>query len=393
MIRGLGSDVEWVLRAALADRAPATEAARRFLAEFEPDAFLDPRAYAALPAVYTRLKSVAAPNDPHWTLVAGVTRQAWTRNQLCISAVRSGLDALERVGATPLVFPGAVTAMAALGNSRARMLDRIDLMIDPQHIPRVAAALVAVGATIRQDHAPLFDGRVAEHTTIFAEFAGGALVVRWDHPVIRRETIERFRAGSEPMLVGTLHFNGLAPEDALIAVLADLTDSDPGPVGWTNLILELGRIRRRLDAHGACMGTVARVAHDAGRHNAWADQLRLLAQLSGDHHDAAAAERFADVAPPHALPAPRGTSPRRRRSSPRRALRMLRQYRTAAAGRNEPVTLRGLARFLEHRWQLAGAHDLPRAVARRLLSARRPQSPTPSSRSSSNNVASRTSNE
>jgi hypothetical protein len=381
MIGGLGSDVELVLRAALADRAPAT------------DAFLDPRAYAALPAVYTRLKSVAAPDDPHWTLVAGVTRQAWTRNQMCISAVRPGLDALGRVGAAPLVVPGAITAMAALGNSSARMLDRIDVVIDPRHVPRVAAALLAVGATIRQDHAALFDGRLAEHTTVCAEFGAGALVVRQDHPVIGSAIIEGFRAGSEAMLVGSLHFTGLAPEDALIAVLADLTDCDPGPVGWTNLILELARLRRLLDVHGTCLGTVARVAHDAGRHDAWADQLRLLAHLSGDHHDAAAAERFAAIAPPPALPAPTGAAPRRRRSAPQRAVRMLRQYRTAAAGRNEPVTLRGLARFLEQRWQLAGARDLPRAVGQRLLRARRPQSPTVSPPSSSATVASRTSNE
>jgi len=391
MNRTFGSAVELMLRAALADGVPATDAARRFLAEFEPDASLDVRAYAAIPAVYTRLKE-GTPNDPHWTLFAGVTRQAWTRNHVFISAARSAFDALERVDANPIVLPGALTAMAALGDSRARVLDRIEVVIASAYIPRAVAALLAVGMTIREDPAPLLEGRAPLHTTVHAELAGGTLVVRSDHPTVGSAITKGLRAGPEDLHVASFRFSGLSPECAFLAVLADLTDSDPSSVRWTNLVLELGRLRRLLDARGAGFGAVARVAHDADRHDVWGEQLRMLAYLSGDRGDAAAADRFAAVAPPPAPPPGRARATLRR-SAPGRAVRMLRQYRTTAAGRDEPVTLRGLARFLEGRWQLATLRDLPRAVGRRILRARRPQAPAVSSASSSASSISRTSNE
>jgi hypothetical protein len=370
------TDAKLLLRAALAPRAAATEAARTFLAEFDPETYLDPRAYAAVPAVYTRLGKDAALHDPHWTLLAGVARQIWTRNQVRLAAVRTGFTALERVGAEPLVVPGAVTAMATLESSGARLLEGIDLLIQVEHVPRVTAALLAAGASISGAREPLLNGYVAEHGMLSAALTDAALAVRWGDATAERVKLDAFRTRSESMSVGSLPFTSLAPADGLVVVLGDLVDTDPGPTGWTNQILELARLRRRVGKDGQRIEDLAHAAHDAGRHDAWAEQLRMVAYLSGDADDDDAAERFAAAPPPFAFPALGSTTSVPERSAPRRALRMVHQYRAAAATRNEPVTIRGLARFLEARWHLTRARDLLSEVGRRLARARRPTSPS-----------------
>jgi len=370
---GFPPDARLLLRAALAPRAAAMEATRTFLAEFDPDTHLDPRAYAAVPAVYARLGKDAAMKDPHWTLLAGVARQIWTRNQVRLAAVRSGFTALERVGADPLVLPGAVTAMAALESSGARLLEGIDLLIQVEHVPRVTAALLAVGATISGAHEPLFDAHVAEPGMLSATLTDAALAVRWGGAATGRVNVDAFRTRSEVMSVGSLPFTGLAPADALVVVLGDLVDTDPGPTGWTNQILELARLRRRVGVDGQCIEDLANAAHGAGRHDAWTEQLRTVAYLSGDDDDDDVAERFAAAPPPVAFPALGRTPLVSGRSAPRRALRMVDQYRAAAATRNEPVTIRGLERFLEARWHLNRPRDLLSEVGRRLARARPPR--------------------
>lgn len=366
----LDPQLELVLRAATAEPDRAADAARAFIGGFDPDRPLDPRVYAAVPAVYARLGPAAGSDDPRWKLFSGVARQVWTRNQMRLSAARSALDTLGQVGAAPLVLPGAVTAMAALDDPGARVLERVDLLVAPDHVARVTAALLGAGATIRQDHEPLLDGRLDWQPLVYAELAHGALVVRWDHPVLDATVLDAIRDRPERLRLGPLGAATPVAADALLTVLADLTDTDPGPVDWTSLVLEAARLRRALDADGPSLDRLARAAHDVDRHDAWTDMLRFLAHVSGDRADREAADRFAAVPRPMAASGPRPHAP----TLSGRARRILGRYRFEARSRAEPATVRGLARYLTVRWRLHRRRDLPREALRRLLRARRTHS-------------------
>ena len=155
-------------------------------------------------------------------------------------------------------------------------------------------------------------------------------------------------------------------------MLADLTETGPGPGEWTNLVLEAARLRRMLGTDRLSIEHLARVAHEVDAHDEWTDLLTLLAHVSDDRGDREAADVFAAVRQPVAAPSPRVNAT----AHPARAWRVVRQYRRVAEGRNEPVTIRGLARYLTVRWQLDGGRSLPGEALRRLLRARRPQSPS-----------------
>ncbi len=367
----LDPQLELVLRAAIAEPERAADAARAFIAGFEPEQPLDPRVYAAIPAVYARLGPAAGSDDPRWKLCSGVARQVWTRNQMRLSAARSALEALGRVGTAPVVLPGAVTGMAALDDSGARVLERVDLLVPPDHLPRVSAALLGTGATIHQDHEPLLDGRLAWQPLVYAELAHGALAVRWDHPALDPTVLDALRDRPTPLRLGPLVAATPAAPDALVLVLADLSDTDPGPVDWTSLVLEAARLLRVLDGDGPTLDRVARVAHDVDRHDAWTDLLRRLAHVSDDRADREAVDRFAAAPRSIGPPGPRPPAPTLRG----RARRILGRYRVEARGRRESATARGFARYLTVRWHLHRRRDLPREAARRVLRARRLQPP------------------
>ncbi len=182
--------------------------------------------------------------------------------------------------------------------------------------------------------------------------------------------LDAMRDRPDRLRLGPLGAATPATIDALLIVLADLSDTDPGPVDWMSLVLEAARLLRVLDADRPSLDHLARTAHEVARHAAWTDLLGFLAHGSGDPADRVAADRFAAVPRPLGLSGPRPPAPTLRG----RARRILGRYRVEARDRREPATVRGLARYLTVRWHLHGRRNLPREAVRRLLRARRAQS-------------------
>jgi hypothetical protein len=137
-------------------------------------------------------------------------------------------------------------------------------------------------------------------------------------------------------------------------------DNGPSPPEWTNLVLEIGRLGPALENDMRAIEAVANAAFAVGRYEQWSSFLGLVAHLSGDSH---VADAFAAVPPPPPAPPPP-------RSAYGRLTRLLSEYRADARARREPVTVRGLARFLARRWRVPSARDLPRETVRRVLRSR-----------------------
>jgi hypothetical protein len=359
-VRSGGDELRRVLRAALADDATAREAARDFVAGFDHHAPVDPRVFAALPAVQRWIAEVADPDDPRAHLVRGVCRQAWSRNQVRLAALQATLVALGRVGVAPVVLPGAFTAMAALGDAGARVLERVDVLVEPAAVPRVTAALLAAGAETGDDAAPLLAGRLAHRASLHLELPHGWLGVRWRHPLLVATDLAAVRAAAVPAHLGPVTTRVPRPADAPVLVLAELTDGGPRGAEWTNLVLELGRTATGVGA-SAVIEAMAGRAHDRRRHAAWAGLLDLVAEVSDRTDLADAAARFAAVPSPSPPRSPVG-----------RAARLVRQYRESAEQAGVAVDPRGAARYLRERWRVGDVRSLPAEIARRVVRARRP---------------------
>jgi hypothetical protein len=385
-VAALDLQLDHVLRAVIGDTARSAEAAGQFVDAFDVNAALDPRVYAALPALHARVDHGARTDDTRWNLIRGTARRVWAHNQIRLAAAQSALGALARVGADPIVLPGAITSMAALDDTGVRVLERVIVLVEPDHLPRVTAALLADGASIRQDTATLLDHRQDWQHRLDADLAEGTLTVQTDHRGIDASSLDALRGRTQPLRLGPLVASAPAPSDGLVMTLAALTDGDPDPIEWTNLVLELARLMRLVGDDDA--ERAASVAHHAGRYDVWTGFVRLIADLSKDGRDEAVAERFAATPRPVAPESGAATPPR---SAGARAGRMLRDYRADATRRCEPVTVRGLARYLTQRWRLHDLRSLPIEIARRVARARPAQPAAPPSNSANN--ASRTGKE
>ena len=294
-------------------------------------------------------------DDPRATLIAGAVRRIWSHNQLCLAGVQEACDVLGRLCVAPIVLPGAVTAIAALDDSRSRLLDRVDLLIEPHHVPRVATALFSTGAELGRDAMPLIQGQRSWPPQFDAGLAHGKLVVRWQLLPLRHTVLDGWRVDAREPLATTVRANSLAGVEAMVAALSRL-DSEPDGIEWTNLVLEVGRLARLIDANAG--EAVARIAYEVGRYEQWSSFLRLIAHLSGD---ASVAERYGATPPPVFAAPPRWAH--------ERTARMLREYRADARVRHELATARGFSRYLARRWQVPSRRDLPREGARRAMRA------------------------
>jgi len=362
-----GGEQLLVLHAALDPAEEALGAWERWRGAVELDD-VDHGSARLLPLVYRNLGPDAFDAEVAGRL-KGLYRRAWSANQLLFGRVAAAIEALERAGIETLAIKGASLALLSYGDTGARPMDDVDVLVP---LDRAGEAIEALhGAGWAPDHADPLAWTQVHHSLGFAGPGGGNIDLHWfalwqpagdaelwraSVPLELAGAATRAPCHADQLLLACVHgtpWSPLPPFRWIADAIATIRAAGRG-LDWERLGAEAER-RQLTVATGAALGYL-REEFTAPVPPALLDR---LAAAPASRHERAA---FAAACRP---------------DSPTRTLRMAwdryRRLRDLDTGAPPP---RGFASFARRFWGLDSAWSLPlhgaRSLARRL---------TPSSRS------------
>jgi hypothetical protein len=99
--------------------------------------------YPLLPLIYERAQGWGA-SSPLMPRLKGIYRRAWTKNQLLLHSFDELLDRFEQAGIPVMCLRDVAADLGCYAPVRLRSLDRLDLAVLPENLPRAISLLSAL---------------------------------------------------------------------------------------------------------------------------------------------------------------------------------------------------------------------------------------------------------
>jgi hypothetical protein len=218
-----------LLEAALSDDdAAAAEAWERWRRQGALDD-VDYASYRLLARVFRNLGRLGL-SDPELARLRGVYRHTWYSNQRLLHAGGRALEALAGAGVDTAVFKGAAIAAQRPEEIGVRLMEDLDVLVRPDHVP---AALEVLGRQgwARRDHRPIATlVRITSGTALVGP-GGCELDLHWsvlDPPTAEEELWRR----AAPVHLGDVPTLVPCPADQLLVTCAHGLSWCPAPLRW-----------------------------------------------------------------------------------------------------------------------------------------------------------------
>ena len=207
-------DQTLLLHVALAEPERAMSAWRKWRVRGNPER-LDPASARLLPQVYRKLVSLGL-DDSLLPRLRGVHRHTWSANAVLLAASGPAVEALKGAGIESAVV-GSAAAWRHYGDSGARAIESLDLLVRPADVSLVAKVLESVGWSALRPMPR--DPRLMPECS--APFAADTrrLSIHWrTSPMCHRPgAVDEALARSGPATLGEVRARVLDPTDELLS--------------------------------------------------------------------------------------------------------------------------------------------------------------------------------
>jgi hypothetical protein len=168
-------------------------------------------ALSLFPPIYRRLGAALGEVDE--SALRGAYRSAWLRNQVLLKGAAEALAALHEARIRTLLLKGGSLAIASYGDTGARTMEDVDILVPRPDADRALATLVAAGWSTEARRLR------SEHAQSVTDGAGHILDLHW-FSLAQSGSDDRFWERSVPIEVHGIETRALSPADQLLHIAA-----------------------------------------------------------------------------------------------------------------------------------------------------------------------------
>ena len=191
---------------------------------------LDAGSFRLLPLIHRNLGGDGA-EVPAGSILRGIYRQAWYRNQVAGAALTGVIGELQAKGIEPMLLKGWAVVELAYKEPGSRPMNDADLLVRPKHFDAACDVLIASGFEPVSGVGRSFRGRRTFHAVAFRNAAG--IDIDLHHHMLEECCWNRADAGiwqrSSSQAFGTTTVRVLSPADLLINLCVHGVRWDPVP--------------------------------------------------------------------------------------------------------------------------------------------------------------------